>query len=366
MKSFIILITVVTFCCASAAQTFVGVSSEPGQVVGIDLQSQTSTATGHLNYMFTNSMAKGPRGRLYTVGCLPPPIHGYLRFFLLEIDAATAETRVLTEVTGAAYQGLAIDEAGRFYVIIRHSEFLPDNTSHLARLDPDTGLIDVIGSTGLNFLDSLELGPDGRLWSFSYEKGLVILDPETASVTDLFPGDDGQGLSVNSIVFDDAGRLYAFGLYNLGSQEVRRIGPDGILGEVLISLPDHGTYGIQGAALVDEMPAKPDYHIEIAHGPFHQLRFYVYGATPQAESLYLFGPTLARPPVAAGGEGQGGIVDPRLTVWGWQPANDSGVALAPAVPELQLSAGDTLWVQAVELRTWQITEAQAFTVPSFP
>jgi hypothetical protein len=215
--------------CALALGTFLGfaASAAPaddvlvglnwhGQVDFIDPATGQVFADGDTGLDRLNSLARDPRsGALYAArtehrGTSP------FRVWLVLIDPETGVATLGPEldepidVRGLAFVDGELLAVHNFSIAERY-ELVEDT---LVRIDPATGAVAWIGSTGLPDLQSLDVSPRGVLYSWSFELGLVTVDPRTGLARDVDPTVGGEdelpagGHGIQALVFSPRGILY--------------------------------------------------------------------------------------------------------------------------------------------------------------
>jgi hypothetical protein len=82
----------------------------------------------------------------------------------------------------------------------------------LYELDLTTGQGTLIGSTGLEGLQSLAIAGSGVVYSFDLDdRGLVTIDPATGATVDVSTVNGTQGATIQSLALDRRGALYGIG-----------------------------------------------------------------------------------------------------------------------------------------------------------
>jgi len=117
-------------------------------------------------------------------------------------------------------------------------------SGYLFTIDKQTGDLTVVGTTGFKSVEGLSFRPDGTLWGWAEDKGLITIDPTTLATTMVFPSElDIEGLAWNNdgtLLYGVSGRkLYVFDpatgeLHHLssnlpGNGEGLEMRPDGLL-----------------------------------------------------------------------------------------------------------------------------------------
>src|SRR5688572_9841103 len=89
--------------------------------------------------------------------------------------------------------------------------------SYLYRIDVATGVAKLIGDTQIPTLQSLTASPQGTLYSWNFEVGLVTINSSTGVATDVNPGIPADvNHTYQSIDFAPDGRL--IGVFQIGSR----------------------------------------------------------------------------------------------------------------------------------------------------
>ena len=198
-----------------------GVNS--GGVYTIDSTTGTLTQIGQLgvsvgNCCGFNSLALSSSGTMYTMNQSDGAHHLYT------VDQTTgAVTLVAPSIIPASdrHDGLAIDGSGNMFAISRSGDLRSLNlATGTSTLIGNVGIPN-IGSSGGQFIQSLDFSPSGTLYTYSADNtgagGLYTIDPLTASATRIGPGNSGV-VGITSLSFASDGTLWASRCCGLGTR----------------------------------------------------------------------------------------------------------------------------------------------------
>jgi len=105
------------------------------------------------------------------------------------------------QVTGSFLEGPSFDRRGNLYVV-------DVAFGRILRISPDGTDIDVIADYD-GEPNGLKIHQDGRIFIADFRRGIMLLDPESGSMTPLLAGDGrGSFKGVNDLFFDSNGDLY--------------------------------------------------------------------------------------------------------------------------------------------------------------
>ena len=95
---------------------------------------------------------------------------------------------------------------------------LPHGIAPLYRIDLPSGVATLLGSTGVESIQSLAMSPSGVLYGFSINStgaGLVTINQSTGVATDVNPLIGDQNTAMQAMAFAQDGSLYGVGGGNL-------------------------------------------------------------------------------------------------------------------------------------------------------
>ena len=148
-----------------------------------------------------NSLASNAAGELFTVSGVSERDRT-----LIKIELATGLGQIVTPVESSDIRGLAFSLEDELFGIRLFSG--PAAGDDLYKLDSQTGQQTFVGSTiGFTTIEGLDFAPDGTLYGWDLESGLVTIDVETGAATDINP-DVGADVPIQGIVFANDGRLF--------------------------------------------------------------------------------------------------------------------------------------------------------------
>jgi len=180
----------------SSHAELLGVTYWNGDLFSVDEATGAVRSVGTTGRKLLNSLTSTPDGLLISVSNEDGS--------LITIDPRT----------GAVVESVPLD-FGSSGVDVRAIEMAPDGTllaanrwfdSSLFSIDPVTGVGTRIGALAGYGMQTLDFSPDGVLYGWDFDLGLVTVDPSTARVTDVSASIRGDGL--DSISFAPDGRLF--------------------------------------------------------------------------------------------------------------------------------------------------------------
>lgn len=148
-----------------------------------------------------NAMARDDNGRLIasTTDDSGPPR-------LIRIDEHTLEVSVVPAPTLNDIRGLAF-YPGQPDLLLAIDSFGAGTTNRLYALDLAAGTKTLIGQTDITGITALTFAPSGVLYAWSAGHGLIVIDPFTASTTDVDGTLDGSS-AIQTLFFGPGGVLY--------------------------------------------------------------------------------------------------------------------------------------------------------------
>jgi hypothetical protein len=181
-----------------------------------------------------NALAADNSGKLFAAGSslVAPPVSD-----LVTINPMTGhvDSRTLLDFGNRItdVRALAFSQAGTLYAINNGGGF-GIAEDELYTVDPSTGRATLVGSTGLDGIQSLDFSPQGVLYGWGLGQtigvGLVTFNLVTGRATDVNPAVYGTA-DIQSIVFAPDGNLYGArdALYriNVASEALTLIGSSG-------------------------------------------------------------------------------------------------------------------------------------------
>lgn len=224
-----------------------------GEVYRLDSEAGEWTKLQHTNELVgnPNALARDPRtGAIYGCDCTgnygghtPPTGSGTL--FTLDPDTGEATPVVqlseLPDIRGLAFSN------GHLYGIWKRdigasTPHLPDD---LVRISLESGTVEVIGSTGFDDYQGLASAPDGTLYTWTRDYGLLTVDRQTGASTPVAASVDSslpERFLPQAFEFADDGALYAI------DQRVLYV-LDPTTGQVLDRIPG-AVSDVRGMALI--------------------------------------------------------------------------------------------------------------------
>jgi hypothetical protein len=184
--------------------TLVG-CNQSGFFFELDSATGSGTWIGPTGFSATNSLARDASGALYSVGNGP----GGGPTALVRLDPATGAgtfVRFLQQPTDV--RALAFSSADVLFAI-RHDPDDFDRPHDLVTIDVATGAVKPVGNTGVRGIQALTFSPSGTLYGWSIHFGLVVIDPQTGSATQVDPAaTPGSVPDIQSLAFAPDGTLY--------------------------------------------------------------------------------------------------------------------------------------------------------------
>jgi hypothetical protein len=176
----------------------------PSQAYSIESTTGAARGVGTVSTIAVNALARSPGGVLYTINSTN----------LLTVDpvtgAATKAASIILSGPGGNYisvHAMAFSPAGVLYFINR-DEIAPFPSDRLCSLDVNTGQGLIIGLTALNpHMQGLACAPNGTLYGWHTEVGLVTINPGTGIATDVNPA-LGASANLQCLGFSPGGMLY--------------------------------------------------------------------------------------------------------------------------------------------------------------
>lgn len=181
-----------------AVDTFSGGGVYLGDVVTGDAEQ-----IGVAGFSPLNSLARSPDGVFYSSAQ-----NGDLDR-LITIDPETGEGTFVTDLDFGTNQpgvrAMAFSPRGELFVTRSGISNL------LFRVDIYSGDVTLVGeTTGVGGIQGIDFSPTGTLYGFAINRGLVVIDPDTAETTIVDPSHDGNW-DIQTIAFGPDGRLYGMG-----------------------------------------------------------------------------------------------------------------------------------------------------------
>lgn len=124
------------------------------------------------------------------------------RLILIQADGSSSLGPELDRAIDA--RGIAFSSAGVLFAI--EGEFGFDDDI-LVTIDVATGAVSNIGSMGIDQVQALAFAPDGTLYGWDGNAGLLTVDPSTGAATDV-NGAVGGTFAIQAIEFGPDGTLY--------------------------------------------------------------------------------------------------------------------------------------------------------------
>lgn len=156
--------------------------------------------------MGMNAMVRDDQGRLWSTA----RVGSTFSFYLTRVDAVAGTAAYVWP--SIDLRGLASAGPSTLFGI----EPLPAGSSRLWRIDTASGIHTLVGSTGMNAIQSLAV-QNGLLYGWQWVNGLVVIDPGTGAASDPFAATAGD-LVVQWLAADPAGGLLggtSTGLYRI-------------------------------------------------------------------------------------------------------------------------------------------------------
>ena len=148
-----------------------------------------------------NSLARNSAGKLFTVSESSEGDHT-----LVTIDPKTGLGDIVSQLEALDVRGLAFSDNDELFGIRLFSG--PAEGDSLYKLDVQTGEQTFVGSTvGFTTIEGLDFAPDGTLYGWDLESGLVTINSQTGAATDVNP-EIGADVPIQGLVFTDSGRLF--------------------------------------------------------------------------------------------------------------------------------------------------------------
>lgn len=175
----------------------------PAQAYSIESTTGAAQSIGTVYAIPVNALARSPGGVLYTINSTN----------LLVVDpltgAATNVVPINPNSPGVSYvnvPAMAFSPAGVLYFINRDNSPFPGDW--LYSLDVNTGQGHFIGPTGLNaHMQGLACAPNGTLYGWHTEVGLVTINPGNGNATDVNAA-VGATADLQCLGFSPGGMLY--------------------------------------------------------------------------------------------------------------------------------------------------------------
>ncbi|TAH39563.1 MAG: hypothetical protein EYC70_01895 [Planctomycetota bacterium] len=175
------------------------------QIYGIDSNTGATWAIAPGENLLINSMAKNSAGQIYVAGSDASGV-GHAPLALLDLDRA--RFTIVADVPLQTIRGMAFGSGDVLYAIESGFADIDD----LYTIDPLTGMVQFVGSTGHTAIQSLAYW-NGLLYAYDNANlvpgpGLVTIDPATAQTTDVNPAVSSGTNDFQTLCFDSAGVLY--------------------------------------------------------------------------------------------------------------------------------------------------------------
>jgi len=207
LRGLVALLSIVSSPGAATASIIaVSWDSNPyvNSVWAIDAVTAATTPIGVSGAQGLNSLARRSDGALISVSTY------FLPGSVVRIDPLTGEASQLVVpqfgASGIDVRALAFSPTDALYALVN---VYPSRRNELHLLDLSTGQGFLVADLGVRSIQALEFAPDGTLFGWDIEAGLVRIDPEHGSVTDVsaaFGGGD-----IQSLAFSFGGILYGAG-----------------------------------------------------------------------------------------------------------------------------------------------------------
>lgn len=174
----------------------------PTMSVSIDISTGNATAIGTTSFSHLNSLAIDSQGILHSVATTP----GGEAQMLVKIDPVTgAMTGLLAVDTFLDIRALAFASDDTLFAI-HDTGVTPESPVDLYTLDTATGEEFLIGRPGFVKIQALSFSPDGMLYGWDLDEGLLVLDPVSGEASDVNLSVSGT-VDIQSITFLSDGSL---------------------------------------------------------------------------------------------------------------------------------------------------------------
>ncbi len=219
MRNGIVFAAVFVFFCMSAtveAASLLGVSWD-GTVSRIDESNGTGETVGDSGFEGVNALARSAFGQFFATSRGLSDQSTNL-FTINPLNGAGTQVVVLDFGAGidSSVRGLTFSSSDALYAINngggRSSTIGLDD---LYALDIATGQATLVGNTGLQGIQALTTGPNGKLYGWDVGttaldgRGLILLDPSTGVAADISDAiGETDGVDIQTLAFNSTGKLY--------------------------------------------------------------------------------------------------------------------------------------------------------------
>lgn len=177
-----------------------------GSVADIDPTTGIISPIGSTGFDRLNSAASNSNGTIYTISDGDAEgVNGTL-LTVNPVDGAGSIVTTLADGSLNGARGIAFNGQDVLYAVYDTGPFNQTGEEALYTIDMNTGALNLVGLTGGD-LQGLAFAPDGRLFGWGLNFGLVTLDVSSGAATPV-GDDDFTTLFIQALEFSSDGTLY--------------------------------------------------------------------------------------------------------------------------------------------------------------